>query len=428
MHSIVEDAVPQAKMRKNAFAGAVGNVMEWYDFAAYAYMAPYIGQLFFPSDDPFTSLLATYGAFAAGYLSRPFGALIFGHIGDKISRKLVLFLSVTLMGIATVLIGLLPVHSQIGTLAAAALIVLRILQGLSVGGEYTGSTTFVVEYAPSNRRAFYTSWILCGAAGGFLLGSASATLLANLLDESQILDWAWRIPFLFGGVIGLLAVFLRSHIAEPPAPEYEEEWQRSPAVVAFTDHWRDMLKVIGLTLSACVGFYMMFVYAVTYLTERMHVSTAAAMDINTLCMVVLTVLPLPIAMLSDRIGRKPILLTGTLGILVLSWPLFWLMHHQDLTMIFIGQLGFAILLSWIYAANSATMAEILSRRVRVSVLSIGYNLCLSVFGGTTPLVATYLVERTADDFAPIYYLMGLSVVSLITVLTIPETNGKPLRP
>ena len=424
---MADETVPLSKVRKNAFAGAIGNVMEWYDFAAYAYMAPIISRLFFPSDDPFTSLLATYGAFAAGYLSRPLGALLFGHIGDKRGRKLVLVVSVTLMGVATVAIGLLPDVSQIGPLAAVALVTLRVLQGFSVGGEYTGSTTFVVEYAPADRRAFYSSWILCGAAGGFLLGSGVATLLTNLVDQATLASWAWRVPFLAGGLIAVTALILRRHIEEPPAPEYAEEWQRSPIVVAFTDHWRDMLRVMGLALAVNVGFYMMFVYAVSYLTERMHVSTANAMDINTICMVVLTLLPLPIALLADRIGRKPILLSGALGIIVLSWPLFWFMHHQNLSLVLLGQLGFAVLFRWVYAANPATMAEILSRRVRVSVLSVGYNICLSIFGGTTPLVATYLVERTADDFAPVYYLMGLGVLSLIAVLSVSETKGKPLR-
>ena len=424
---MTEPASDLRKVRKNAFAGAIGNVMEWYDFAAYAYMAPIISSLFFPSDDPFTSLLATYGAFAAGYLSRPLGAFFFGHIGDKIGRKVVLVTSVSLMGLATVAIGLLPEVSQIGPAAAVILVLLRILQGFSVGGEYTGSTTFVVEYAPANKRAFYTSWILCGAAGGFLLGSAVATALTNILDPAELSGWAWRLPFLAGGLIAVAALVLRRHVEEPPAPEYEEEFRRSPVLVAFTDHWRDILRIMGLALTVNVGFYMMFVYAVSYLTDRMHVSTAAAMDINTVCMVVLTFLPLPIALLADRIGRKPILLTGGFGILLLAWPLFWFMHHQNLTLVLIGQLGFAVLFSWVYAANPVTQAEILSHRVRVSVLSIGYNICLSVFGGTTPLVATYLVERTGDDFAPVYYLMGLAVLSLIAVFSIPETKGRPLR-
>jgi MHS family proline/betaine transporter-like MFS transporter len=185
-----------------------------------------------------------------------------------------------------------------------------------------------------------------------------------------------------------------------------------------------MLKVTGLALSVNVGFYMMFVYAVGYLTDRMHVSTAAAMDINTVCMVVITVLPLAVAALSDRIGRKPILLSGAVATILLSWPLFWLMHHTNTALILLGQLGFAVLFSWIFAVNPATMAEILPRRVRVSVLSIGYNICLSIFGGTTPLVAAYLVKRTDDDFAPVYYLIVLAVFSLIAVLSIPETKDR----
>ena len=418
------DTVPLRTVRRNAFAGAIGNVMEWYDFAVYAYMAPVISQLFFPADDQFTSLLATYGAFAAGYLSRPLGALLFGHIGDKTGRKTVLVISVTLMGVTTTAIGLLPDVGQIGPLAAVLLVAFRMLQGFSIGGEYTGSTTFIVEHAPKRARGFYASWVLCGAFGGFLLGSGVATLFDNVFDDSQLQSWAWRLPFLASAIIAATAVLLRRRIEEPPAPVYDDEWNRSPVIVAFTDHWRDMLKVTGLALSVNVGFYMMFVYAVGYLTDRMHVSTAAAMDINTVCMVVITVLPLAVAALSDRIGRKPILLSGAVATILLSWPLFWLMHHTNTALILLGQLGFAVLFSWIFAVNPATMAEILPRRVRVSVLSIGYNICLSIFGGTTPLVAAYLVKRTDDDFAPVYYLIVLAVFSLIAVLSIPETKDR----
>ncbi|MEP3276561.1 MAG: MFS transporter [Stappiaceae bacterium] len=416
-----------SRVRRNGFAGAIGNVMEWYDFAAYAFIAPFISQLFFPSDDDFTSLLATYGAFAAGYLARPLGAVAFGYIGDKMGRKQVLVLSVWMMGIASVLIGFLPDVSTIGPSAALLLIGLRVVQGFSVGGEYTGSTTFVIEHAPAEKRAFYCSWILCGGVGGFLLGSAVTTLMTNTLDQAAIENWAWRLPFLSGALITVVAIYLRRNLEEPPAPTYEEEWDRSPIVEVFVNHWRDLLRVMGLVLAVNVTFYMMYVYAISYLTDRMHVSSRNAMDINTICMAVLTFLPLLTSLVSDRIGRKPLLLTGTISLLFLAWPFFWLMHHQNLMVIFFGQLGFALVLSWINGANPATMAEILPRRVRVSVLSIGYNLCLSIFGGTTPFVAAYLVERTGDDFTPVYYLMGLTVLSLITVFTIPETHGKPLR-
>lgn len=415
------------RVRRNGAAGAIGNVMEWYDFAVYAYMAPFISQLFFPSDDDFTSLLATYGAFAAGYLARPLGALAFGHIGDRIGRKRVLVLSVWMMGVASFLIGVLPDATVIGPAAAVLLVLLRIVQGFSVGGEYTGSTIFVVEHAPANHRAFYGSWVLCGASGGFLLGSAVTTLLSNVVDQSTIEDWAWRLPFLSGALIAFVALYLRRHIEEPPAPEFEEEWDRSPVIEAFQHHWRDLLRIMGLAMAISVGFYMMFVYAISYLTERMHVSVAKALDINTICMVVLTFLPLYFAGLCDRVGRKPVLLAGTFALIALAWPLFWLMHHQNFWLILFGQLGFAVCLACIFGANPATMVEILARRVRVSVLSVGYNLCVSIFGGTTPLVAAYLVGRTSDDFAPVYYLMALSVISLVTILTIPETRGRPLR-
>ena len=424
---MTEAADEVRRVRRAALAGAAGNVMEWYDFAVYAYMAPIISGLFFPSEDSFASLLATYGAFAAGYVSRPLGALFFGHIGDTFGRKRVLVLSALLMGAATFAVGILPDTHQIGPVAAAILVVLRVVQGFSVGGEYTGSTTFVVEHAPTRRRAFFASWILSGAAGGFLLGSAVAALMTNLFDAAALHDWAWRIPFISGAAIAIVATILRRSIEEPPVQADASPIAGSPIVVAFRDYWRDLLRIMGLALAVNVGFYIMFVYAVSYLTERMHISAAAAMDINTVCMVVLTFLPLPIALLADRIGRKPILLSGAIGVVVLSWPLFWFMHHQNLTLVLIGQLGFAVLFSWIFAANPAAMAEILPRRVRVTVLSVGYNICLSIFGGTTPLVAAYLVHRTSDDFAPVYYLMALGVLSLIAVLSIPETRDRPLK-
>ncbi len=428
MNTTAVDAVPQSTdegKHKTVFAGAFGNVMEWYDFAVYAYMAPYISKLFFPSDDSLTSLMATFGAFAAGYLSRPLGAMIFGHMGDKIGRKFVLMVSVVMMGLATTAIGFMPTYATIGVAAPIILIVLRIIQGISVGGEYTGSATFIIEHAPDDKRGFFGSWVLAGSMAGFLLGSAVATALTNLFNDATMADWAWRLPFLSGALIAICGILLRMNVEEPEGSEIEHD--TSPIILAFRDHWRDILRIIGLSLAVNVGFYMIFVYAVSYLTDVMHVSTANAMDINTICMVVLVFCPIIAGFISDKIGRKPVLISGAVLLVVLAYPLFSLLHHTDYMMILAAQLGFAILFSWIYGANPSTQVEILSRPVRVSVLSIGYNVCMSVFGGTTPLIATYLVSRTADDFAPVYYLIGASILSLIAVLTIPETARKPLR-
>ncbi len=412
---------PKKLYKRAIVAGVAGNLMEWYDFAIYGYMVPIIGSLFFPSDDPVASIIATFSAFAAGYFARPIGGIIFGYIGDRYGRKVVLTLSVTLMGLSTFSIGLLPDTSQIGVAAAVLLVILRILQGISVGGEYTGSITFVLEHAPPERRGFATSWIGVGATLGFLIGSGVGTLMDELFTPEQLNSWAWRLPFLTGIVIAAIGYLIRRHAPEPPRPA-DIPMETSPVISAVRDHWRPMLQLMGLALAVNAGFYMMFVYANSYLTEHMHFSTARAMEINTLNLFLLTLM-IPLAGLAaDRLGRKPVLISGLLGLIFLSYPLFWMMHQATDMMIFLGQLGFALMMAWIWGANPAAQGEILPQTVRVSAFSIAYSLCLAIFGGTTPLVAAYLLERTADDFAPVWYLVGLSVVSLIAVLTIPETR------
>ncbi len=402
-------------------------MLEWYDFAVYGTLAPILGKLFFPADDPTASLLAAFGVFAIGYAARPLGGIILGHIGDRMGRKPALILSVLMMGAGTTAIGVLPTHAEIGTAAAVLLVVLRILQGLSVGGEYPSSIVFLGEHAPPERRGYVASWPMFGSVVGFLLGSAFGALLRNLMSEAALEAWGWRLPFLFGAVIALCGVLFRRHMSEPPAFAAAQPLTAAPIVAAFRDHWRAIVQIIGLSLVNAVGFYLLWVYATSYLTDRMHVSTADALDINTLSLVVMMPAVTLSAILSDRIGRKPLLYFVSLGTLLLAWPLWWLMHHQSFLLILLGQVGFAVLYGAGYAGLSAVMIEILPAGVRCSASAIGYNICLGLFGGTTPLVATYLVERTADDFAPAYYLMAAAVISLIATLSLPETARKPLQ-
>ena len=419
------DATPQEvqtfSYRRTLATGIAGNLMEWYDFAVYGYMVPIIGALFFPSDDPVASIIATFSAFAAGYFARPVGGLLFGYIGDRYGRKKVLVLSVSLMGFSTFAIGLLPTHAQIGAGAAALLVILRIFQGMSVGGEYTGSVTFVLEHSKPEKRAFSTSWIGVGTSLGFLIGSGVGTLMNEIFTAEQLTSWAWRLPFLSGIIIAVVGYLIRRHSPEPPRPA-DLPMEDSPIKKAVRHHWRPMLQLMGLALAVNAGFYMMFVYANSYLTEHMHFSTAHAMEINTINLFILTACMPFAGLICDRIGRKPVLISGMLAMVFLSWPLFWMMHHATESMIFLGQLGFALIIAWIWGANPAAQGEILPQDVRVSAFSLAYGLCLALFGGTTPLVAAYLLERTANDFAPVWYLMGLSLISLIAVVTIPETR------
>ena len=416
----------RASRRGNVLSGAIGNVLEWYDFAVYGTLAPILGALFFPADDPVASLLAAFGVFAIGYASRPLGGVLLGHVADKLGRKRALILSVMMMGGSTTLIGLLPTHEEIGTTAAVLLVVLRIVQGLSVGGEYPGSVVFLAEHAPPERRAYYASWPAFGSVVGFLFGTALVALMSTLLGEAALEDWGWRLPFLLGAVIAVCAALFRRHMSEPAVLAEAQPLEGPPFVAALRDHWRTIVQIMALSLVNAVGFYLLWVYATSYLTERMHVSTADALDINTLSLIAFLPALTLSALLADRIGRKPLLYFVALGSLVLAWPLWWLMHHQSFLLILAGQIGFSVLFGAGYAGLSAVMVEILPTGVRCSASSIGYNLSLGLFGGTTPLVATYLVERTADDFTPAYYLMVTAVISLVATFYLPETARKAL--
>lgn len=407
-------------------SGAVGNVLEWYDFAVYGSLAPIIGKLFFPADDPVASLLAAFGVFAIGYIARPIGGIFLGHIGDRLGRKRSLILSVMMMGGGTTLIGVLPTHAEIGAAAAALLVALRVLQGLSVGGEYPSSIVFLAEHAPRDRRAFYACWPGTASCLGVLLGSAMAALVTNTMGEAALHSWGWRIPFLLGAVIALCGVLFRRHMSEPGALAAAQPLEDLPIIAAFKSHWRVILQIVGLSLVNAVGFYLLWVYAISYLTERMHVTTADALDINTLSLIVMMPALVFSAILADRIGRKPLLYFVAIGTIIFTWPLWWLMHHQSFMLILLAQCGFAVLYGVGYAALSPVMAEILPAGVRCSASAIGYNICMGLFGGTTPLVATYLVSRTADDFTPAYYLIATGVISLIVTFTVPETAKKTL--
>jgi MHS family proline/betaine transporter-like MFS transporter len=412
-----------ASQRRLAIAGMAGNILEWYDFSIYGFFAYAIGENFFPSAKPSTSLIDAFGVFAAGFLMRPVGALVFGHIGDRYGRRNALTLSVVAMAVPTFLIGLLPTYKQIGITASILIVVLRLVQGLSVGGEYTTSVIFMVEGCPSSRRGLMGAFGTSGAFAGVMLGSAVGALVAWIIPIAALHAWGWRVPFLAGITIGIAGYFLRREL------QHGSDLPRvmpPPMAELLRSHWPRILQVSGFKVLDAVGFYLMFVYTATYLTEIVGIAKSHALAINTLGMAAAMVM-LPISgALSDRVGRKPLLLLSAGAIIVLAMPLFNLLWHPMRVAPFVGQISIALLIGLFDGVSPAAAAEAFPASVRCTGVGVAHNLTMALLGGTAPLVATYLIDKTDNEMIPPLYLMVAALVSFFVTLTLKETAKAPL--
>ncbi len=408
---------------RSVAAGMIGNVLEWYDFAIYGYFAASIGQHFFPRDEPVAQLLAAFAVFAVGYLVRPIGGALIGHIGDRYGRRNALTVSVAAMAVPTFLMGLLPGYETIGLLAPIALVLLRMVQGLSVGGEYTSSMVFMVEQAPPGQRGLMGALTGCGTTLGILMGSGVGAITAAAMSPETLHAWGWRIPFLLGILVGIAGFFLRRHVSDgaPAAPR-----EKSPFVETMQHHWRLVAWLAALSVFNGVSFYVMFVYVASWLQTADGISPAHALEINTVSMLILLPALVISGWLSDRFGRRPVLLLAVLAAFVTAVPLFWLMYHPSTVLILMGQMGFGVLIGLYGGTQSAAMVEAAPSAVRCTAVALGYNACLGVIGGLTPLVSAWLVNRTADQLAPAYLMMAAAAVSLSVVWRMKETYRAPL--
>lgn len=402
--------------RRVVAAGIAGNVMEWYDFSVYGFFARTIGKLYFPSDDPVTSLLAAFGVFAIGFLMRPLGAVIFGHIGDRVGRGPALLWSVIAMAVPTFVIGLLPTYGQIGVAASVLMLLCRIVQGLAVGGEFTSSAVFLTETAHPQRRGAASAWAPFGAVAGILLGSAVGATVMNTMPLEQVVDWGWRVPFLFGVIVGGVGFILRRRMPfDQPAAK-----RGFPLAQALRLYPVQMLQVVGISLVNALGFYLIFVYIITWLKLYADVSASVALAINSFSMAVLLAMILCMSRLSDRIGRKPVLAGAAIGLLLFSWPLMALMQTGQIPLIVLGQLGFALLIGSYGAVNPIAICEIFPRHVRCSAVSTAYNITLGVAGGSAPAVATWLIGLTDNPMLPAFYIMAGAAISAVAALSVHD--------
>jgi MHS family proline/betaine transporter-like MFS transporter len=409
-------------LRRVVTAGVVGNVLEWYDFAVYGFFAPILAAKFFPNEDPRVSLLAAFGAFAVGFLMRPVGAAIFGHIGDRYGRARALLFSVAMMAVPTVLMGLLPTYDTIGIAASVLIVALRMCQGIAVGGEFTASIVFLAENAPARRRGFFASFSMFGATTGTMLGAAIGALLTNALSPEALASWGWRAAFVSGIVVAVVGVIIRRGMFDSPG----KAAVASPLTVAFREHRWQVLRVLGLNMASAATYYTLFVYAATWLSQTTKIERAVALDVQTVTILTfLVVLPIA-AWLSDRVGRKLMLTVGMTACLVMAYPLLNVMHAGVIVTTAAAQMAFGALLALQMASIPAAMTEMFPHGVRVSAVSVGYGLAYALFGGTAPAVAVWLISRTGSDTAFAWYLIGLTVISLVIALGVRDRRGEPL--
>jgi MHS family proline/betaine transporter-like MFS transporter len=398
-------------------AGVIGNLLEWYDFAIYGFFATQIGATFFPAGDKVAQVLAAFGIFAIGYVMRPLGGVVTGYIGDHLGRRAALTFSVAAMAIPTFLVGVLPGYQTLGVMAPVLLTVLRVIQGLSVGGEYTTAMVFLVERAPPGRRGLIGAVCSCGASAGILLGSATGAALAAMVSAEALSEWAWRLPFILGLFVGLAGFALRRGIEEAPV-----NTDGQPTLLTTVrGELPLLLRLVGLSVFLAVGFYLMFLYVVTWLQTADGIAPKHALEINTLSILALMPTCLFTGWVSDRIGRRMTMLIAMAGAILGSLPLFWLLHHQSNAMILAGQFGFVLIVGLYAGALPAALVEAAPHRGRCTVVAIGYNIPLGIIGGLTPMAATWLVARTGDDLSPAYMLIAAAVVSTVALLFMQET-------
>ncbi len=422
------------KAKKSVFATGVGNAMEWFDFGLYSYLAVIISQNFFsPVQNDELKLIFTFGTFAIAFLMRPLGGVIFGRIGDRLGRKVVLTTTIILMACSTLLIGLLPTYDQIGVWAPILLLVARIIQGFSTGGEYAGAMVYIAESSPDNKRNILASGLEIGTLTGYILASLLASILFITLSDDQMSSWGWRIPFLLGLPLGLVGLYLRKSLEESPIFENElandnEDEKKESFVSIFKNHKKDIIVCFVAVAFFNITNYMLLSYMPSYLDEIVGLSSTTGTVLITGVMVIMIPLALMFGKLSDKIGNKATILIGLGGLSLLSAFAFYLVNLNGLLFVSLGILILGILLASYEGTMPGTLPSMFFSDVRYRTLSVTFNVSVSIFGGTTPLVATWLVHQTGNNLAPAWYLTIVSVIGFFIILFMfTSTSGKSLK-
>jgi len=420
---------PDERVVRRAVAGAaMGNAVEWFDYAIYSYLITSIGLNFFPDSSPAARTLLTFSGIAIPFALRPLGGLVLGPLGDKFGRRWVLSLTILFMSGATLCIGLIPPHTAIGVAAPLLLVLLRLIQGFSTGGEYGGAATFIAEYAPDKRRGFFGSFLEFGTLGGYVLGAGLATVFQLSLSEQAMNSWGWRIPFLVAAPLGLIGFYLRNKLEDTPAFQAlaHGEPQSVPFGEMLADNWPRILNLMGIVILLNVADYTVLTYMPTYLTQVLGISEAESNLTLIGIMLVMMLLIAPVGALSDRIGRKPLLLASAVGFLLLSYPAVALINLRAVLPVTLGLAVLGLLLLLMLGTIGSTFPAMFPTKNRYGGMSIGYSLSTAMFGGTAPIAISALITKTGSTSIPAFYIMVAAVIAIVPIVLIPETARKSI--
>lgn len=416
-------------IKRVVITAGIGSMLEMYDFVIYGLIAPTLAILFFPPSDKFTAIMSSFAVFAVGFLARPAGSLFFGHFGDRLGRKSVLIFTIATMAIASFFIAIIPTYQEIKIWAPVLLIILRILQGFAVGGELAGAVTFVAEFSNVHHRGFTTSWIFFFVNMGVVLASLLSAIFSGLLSHHAFVAWGWRMLFFIGGLLAIVGIYLRQKITETPLFKEAEKKHlliKIPLLDIFSDI-KILIRGLGISIIISVLVGMIIMYMPSYLSATLQMPLTTALSLNTINVLILSILIPVMGSISDKTGRKSILLFGITGLLLFSYPLFILLNKKNDALIMIGLTGFALFGAAMLGVFGALLAELFPTRSRFTCIAFTYNISFALFAGTAPLVSLYLIHLTKNTLSPSFYLMVIALISLLLILGSKETRKIKLR-
>ncbi|HEY5857691.1 MAG TPA: MFS transporter [Aldersonia sp.] len=419
-----DPVIDLAMVRRATVTGMVGTVIEWFDFMVFALMASTVFHtLFFANLEPVQAMIASLGTFAAGFLARPLGGVLLGYYGDRYGRRPMLVASMLLMGLATALIGFLPTYATIGVFAPILLIVLRIVQGIALGGEWSGATTLILEHAPANRRAFYTSFVAYASGIGFLTGLGLTLLLKASMSEAQFLDWGWRVPFIASVALIALALFLRMRVDETDVFKdiAAQQSARTPIVRTLRAQWRVVLRVFGAHVGTAATAQIVATFMLSYAVVRLEIPTTTMMLAIGVAYVAILATSWTFGIAADRVGRRTVFLAGCVVLIVGAFPMFWLVDTGTGVLITVGLFIGLTAQFMCNQVEASWFAELFPPEVRCTGVNLAYQACTAIVAGTAPMVALFLLEWTGGSWSIALYMVGLGIVSLLCARGARET-------